>query len=117
MTITHTWEELTKQTCFVLFTALPENSKKWWHCILFGIIARTVFNAYVVYKILTNKKIDLLDFGRSVAQSMITKSKTTKLGRPSTQSNQLTAKKRRKSNYSVPASIRKENLGIRWPGL
>ena len=46
---------------------------------------------------------------------MITKSKTPKRGRPSTLLNQMTAKKRRKSNYSLPASIRQENLGILWP--
>ena len=91
-----------------------QKSKNWWHSISFGIIDRTVCNAYVVYKILTNEKIDLLYFRRSVAPSMITKSKTPKLGRSSTQSNQRTAKKRQKSSYSVPASICKENHGIYW---
>ena len=59
---------------------------------------------------MTNEKIDVLDFRGSVA-----KSKTPKFGRPLTQPNQLTAKKRGKLNYLVPESIRKENLGIHWP--
>ena len=98
--------------CSLYSTSLK--SKKWWHRVLFGIMNLTVCNACIVYKILTNEKIDLLDFPRSVAQPMITKSKRPKCGRPSIQSNQLTAQKRWKSNYSVPASIRKENRGIHW---
>lgn len=98
--------------CSLYSTSLK--SKKWWHRILFDIIDLTVCNACILYKILTNEKIDLLDFPRPVAQPMITKSKIPKRGRLSIQSNQLTAKKRRKSNYSVSASIRKENLGIHW---
>lgn len=89
-------------------------SKKWWHRIFFGLVDRSVCNAYVVYKKLKDEDISLLNFRRSVTQSMITKGRPVKLGRPLVTGSQLTAK-RRKSNYSVPASIRKENLGIHWP--
>jgi len=53
-------------------------SKKWWHCILFGLIYRTVCNTLLcsIYKELKDEKSSLLDFRRSVAQSMIT------LGKP-----------------------------------
>ena len=89
--------------------------KKWCHRILFGLIDRSSSNAFVVYKKLINCNCTLLNFWRSVAQSLITPEKPPKMGRPiSTPSNQLTANKKRKTNYSVPASIRKENVGIHW---
>ena len=66
-------------------------------------------------KKLIDRNCTLLNFWRSVAQSLITLGKPPKVGRPiSTPSNRLTAKKRRKTNYSVPASIKKENSGIHW---
>ena len=48
---------------------------------------------------------------------MVTKGMPTYLGSPmsSSPSSRLIANKRRKSNYSVASSIRKENLGIYWP--
>ena len=92
-------------------------SKKWWLRIFFGLVDRTICNAYVVCKKMSNENINLLDFRRSVAQSMVIKGKPPNLGRPMTPSpsNRLTTNKRRKSNYSVAPSIRKENLGIHWP--
>ena len=90
-------------------------SKKWWHRILFGLIDRSICNAFVVYKKLKDKNCTLLNFRRSVSQSLITYGKPPKVGRPlSTPSNQLTVSKRRKSNYSTPSSIRTENVGIHW---
>ena len=58
---------------------------------------------------------NLLSFRRSVAQPLIIFGKSPQVPRPiSTPCNQVTAKKRRKSNFSVPASICIENVGIHW---
>lgn len=90
-------------------------SKKWWHRIFFGLVDRSLCNAFVVYKKLGDCNCTLLNFRRSVAQSLITLGKPPKVGRPiATGSNQLSGTKRRRSNYSVQASIRKENIGIHW---
>ena len=49
----------------------------------------------------------------SVKQSLIILGKPPQVSRPiSTTCNQVTAKKQRKSNFSVPASIFTENVGI-----
>ncbi len=36
-------------------------SNKWWHRIFFGVLARTLVNAYVVYQKLEGKKQPVLD--------------------------------------------------------
>ena len=65
--------------------------------------------------VLKDRNCTLLNFQRLVAQSLITLGKPPKVGCSiSTPLNQLTANKRRKTNYLVPASIRKENVGIQW---
>ena len=90
-------------------------SKKWWNRIFFGLIDWSLQNAFVVYKKLIDRNSTLLNFRRSVAQWLITLGKPLKAGRSiSTPSNQLTANKRQKTNYFVPASIRNENVGIHW---
>ena len=96
-----------------LLYSTSRKPKKWWIAFFFGLVDRTICNAYVVYKKMSNENINLLNFRRSVAQSMIIKGKPPNLGRPMTSSpsNRLTTNKRRKSNYSVAPSIRKENLG------
>ena len=94
---------------------ISRKSKKWWYRILFGLIDRSICNAFVVYKKLKDKNCSLINFRRSVFQSLITLDKPPKVGRPlPTPSNQLTVSKRRKSNYSTPSSIRTENVGIHW---
>ena len=57
-----------KADMYVSLYGTSRKSKKWWHRILFGLIDRTVCNAYVVYKKLKDEKASLLDFRRSVAQ-------------------------------------------------
>ena len=94
---------------------ISRKSKKWWHRIFFDLVDRSICNAYVVYNKLEMEGCKLLSFRRSVAQSLITIGKPPQVGPPiSTPCNQATAKKRRKSNFSVPASIPTENVGIHW---
>ena len=58
---------------------------------------------------------NLLSLRRSVKQSLIIPGKPPQVSRPiSTTCNQVTAKKQQKSNFSVPASIFTENVGIHW---
>ena len=65
--------------------------------------------------VLKDRNCTLLNFQRLVAQSLIALGKPPKVGCSiSTPLNQLTANKRRKINYFVPASIRKKNVGIHW---
>ena len=48
---------------------LDRKSKKWWHRIFFGIIDRTLINAYVAYCKIESSKITTLEFRRLVAQT------------------------------------------------
>ena len=91
--------------CFALCMASPKNPKKWWHRIFLGLVDRSLCNACVVYNKLEMESRNLLSFRRSV-KSLITLGKPLQVGRSiSTLCNQVTAKKQRKSNFSVPASI------------
>ena len=95
--------------------ASPENQKIVGTVFLGVLMDRSLCNAYVVYNKLETESCNLLSFIRSVAQSLITLAKPSQVGRPiSTPCNQVTAKKRQKSNFSVRASIRTENVGIHW---
>ena len=86
-------------------------SKKWWRRIFFGLVSRTLCNAYVVYKKLIESSIRSLQFHRSIAQSLITLIKHPKVGRPLAAPSLGSAKKCRKVSYSVPDSIRLQNIG------
>ena len=55
-----------------------------------------------------------LDFRRRVGQSLITRGRPPKVGRPLSYAPPVASKKR-KFTYSVPQSILKENLGVHWP--
>ena len=84
-----------KSDMYCALYGTSRKSKKWWHRILFGLIDRSLRNTFVVYKKLIDCNCTLLNFRRSVAQSLITLGKPPKVGRPiSTLSNQLTANKR-----------------------
>ena len=83
-------------------------SKKWWHHIFFGVIDRALCNAYVAYQKVIAEDIRSFNFRRSVAQLLITLGDPLKVGRPL--SKPLSATKRRKSNYSAPASKRRYSL-------
>ena len=81
----------------------------------FGLVDRSLCNAYVAYSKLETQSCNLLSFRRCVTQPLITLGKPPQVGRPiPIACNQVTAKKRRKSNFSVPASICTENVGIHW---
>ena len=86
-------------------------SKKWWRRIFFGLVSRTLCNAYVVYKKLIESSIRSLQFPRSIVQSLITLIKHPKVGRPLAAPSLGLAKKHRKVSCSVPDSIRLQNIG------
>ena len=56
-----------------------------------------------------------LDFRRRVAKSLITRGYPSKVGRPLSYAPPAASKKRMSLTYSIPQSIRKENLGFHWP--
>ena len=85
-------------------------SERWWHRIFFGLVSHTLCNAYVVYKKLIEPSIRSLEFHHSIAQSLITLSKQFPLSTPSHGS----AKKHGKVSYSVPDSIRLQNIGAHY---
>ena len=97
----------------ILFSiyGVGRKSKKWWHRIFFCLVSRTLNNAYVVYKKLIAPPIRSLEFHRNIAQSLITLSKQPKIGRPLSKPSHGLTKKRRKVSYSVPDSIRLQNIG------
>lgn len=90
-------------------------STKWWHRIFFGLLDRTLGNAFIVYKKHEKDNITMLTFRRLVVQSLATLSRPPKVGRPMANSPLPQPKKRRKSGYSVSKSIRLENKGCHWP--
>ena len=71
---------------------------KWWHRIFFGLIDRTMTNAYITFCKVTGTKVPSLLFRRNVTLSLLTLGRTPKVGRPLS-STPLVAKKRRKANY------------------
>ena len=85
---------------------------KWWHRIFFGAFDVAIVNAFVFtvlyVKADTAAKISLLDFRRELAQGLLTLS----LGQ---RRRSMGARKRRKTSYSVPASVRLSNVGVHWP--
>lgn len=91
---------------------LDRKSKKWWHRIFFGIIDRTLVNAQITYNQLGKGHLTTAEFRRSVA--LITISRQPRIGRPPLVSPPKGAKKRRRSNFSAPTSIRLENRGVHW---
>ena len=72
-----------KADLFCVVHGLNRNSKKWWHRIFFGIIDRTLVNAYIAYCKLEGGKVTTLDFRRHVTKTQITLSQSPKVGRPS----------------------------------
>ena len=90
---------------------LGRKSKKWWHRIFFGILDRTLSNAFIVFCKINGTKPPSLEFRCQVCQSLITLGRPTKVGRPLSNP-RLTTPKRRKSAFSTPASIRLEKVGV-----
>ena len=67
-----------------------------------------VVNAHVLYKETHDEDVPLLNFRQEVAKGLLM------LGKP-THSFGPGAPKRRKVAYSIPATVRQNNLGVRWP--
>ena len=88
---------------------------KWWHRIFFGLIDRAITNAYITFCKATGRKIPSLLFRRNVTLALLTLGKPPKIGRPLGTPSPIPAKKRRKAKFSVPDTIRLENLGAHWP--
>ena len=93
---------------------LGHKSKQWWHRIFFSLIERALSSSRITYNKDNAVKLSTLEYRRSVAQSLITMGRKPKIGWP-LNSPSFSGTKRRKTNYSVPPSIRKENLGVHWP--
>ena len=85
-------------------------SKKWWHRIFFGLLDRTIANAAIAFEKSEKKGMNLLDFRRCVAQTLITLSRPARGRQPASASPSLLPK-RRKTNYSVDDGIRLQNRG------
>lgn len=52
---------------------IGRKSKKWWHRIFFGLVDHTLVNAAIAFKKIEKEGISLLNFRRTVAQSLITR--------------------------------------------
>ena len=57
-------------------------STKLLHLIFFGLLDRTLSNAFIVFKKLENNSRTMLNYRRHVIQSLVTLSKPPKVGRP-----------------------------------
>ena len=79
------------------------------------MIDQALCNAFIAFNKITIAKMKSLDFRRRVAQSRITRGRPPKVGRPLSYAPPAASKKRKSLTYSVPQSIRKENLGVHWP--
>ena len=90
---------------------VDRKSKKCWDRIFFGLVFRTLCNAYVVYKNLFEPSIRSLEFHRSIAQSL---SKQPKVGQPLSTPSHGSVKKHRKVSYSVQNSIKLQNIGAHY---
>ncbi|GFO21829.1 PiggyBac transposable element-derived protein 4-like [Plakobranchus ocellatus] len=94
---------------------LSWKSKKWWHRVFFGLIDRTLVNAYIVYRQICENKTRL-NFRREVPLALLTMSRPPRVGRPfkspcpSPSLGKPAAnggiKKRRKGNFSVSDAVR-----------
>ncbi|XP_037783504.1 uncharacterized protein LOC119579664 [Penaeus monodon] len=80
-------------------------SMKWWHRIFFGLLDMSIVNAYDVYKE-THPSLSVFSFRTELARGLLTYTKDRKArGTP----------KRRKTEYSIPTSVRFTNTGVHWP--
>ena len=96
---------------------LNRKAKKWWHRLFFGLIDRTVVNAYIAYSKITATKLPLLHFLRDVALGLITLSRPPRIGRPLNnpyESPLPKPKKQRRGGYSVSDSIPLNNVGSHY---
>ena len=99
-----------KADMLISFYGLSRKSKKWWHRIFFGLIDRALCNAFISFNKMRGEKMKSLLFRRMIAQSLITRGRVPKFGRPLSSATPVTSIKRKSMSYSVPLSIRKENV-------
>ncbi|GFO06574.1 PiggyBac transposable element-derived protein [Plakobranchus ocellatus] len=96
---------------------VSRKSKKWWHRLFFGLIDRTMVNAFIVFSKVSEGKLSLQNFLRSVALSLVTLSKPPKMGQllaPSPCPSLTPAKKGRKGAWSVNDAVKLEQVGLHY---
>ena len=89
----------------MLYMETPRKSLKWWHRIFFGLLDRTLGNAFISFMKITNAKCSSLQFRRNVATGLIILVNPSKVGRPLCSPPASAPVKRRKSNYFVAPAI------------
>ena len=77
---------------------------KWWHHIFFGLIDMSIVNSFIIYSETQQVFLSQLEYRRELAQALLTYSQRKTHG-----------VKRRKVEYSVPASVRTTNVGVHLP--
>ena len=95
---------------------VSRKSKKWWHRMFFGLLDRTLINAFIVFSKVSMEKLSLLNFLRSVALSLVALPKPPRMGRPlaSPCPSPVPAKKRPKGAWSVNDTARLEQVGLHY---
>ena len=76
---------------------------KWWHRIFFGLLDMAIVNSFLVFREAADSKISQKEYRRHLAKGLLT------------YSHQATCPKRRKSAFSIPASVRNSNVGVHMP--
>ncbi len=94
---------------------IGRKSKKWWHRIFFGLVDRTLVNAAIAHNKMERDNMSLLNFRRSVAQSLMTLCRKPKAGRSPKGTPPSVVSKRRRVEYSVSSGMRLQNRGAHWP--
>ena len=87
---------------------------KWWHRLFFGLTERALVSAYVTYRKVTASRIPSLEFRRNVTLALITLGRPPNVGRPLNLASPSVSKKRRRSDYTVPDTIRLQNRDVHW---
>lgn len=94
---------------------IDRRSKKWWHRLFWAMFEIAFVNSYNLSKhflSLGDCTKDLLTFRRDLTLGLINLSPLRKIKKRVSGSQNAT--KRRRYNYSVPDSVRLENLGHHW---
>ena len=93
---------------------INRKNKKWWHRLLFRHIERAFVNAYVTYRTVTASRNPSLEFRRNFTLALITLERPPKISQPLNLALSSVCKKWRRSDYTVPDSIRLKNPGVYW---
>ena len=79
-----------------------------------GLIERAWVNTYVTYRKVIVSRIPSLEFRRNVTLALITLRRPPKVSRPLNLPSPSVYKKWRRSDYTVPDSIRLQNPSVHW---